>query len=45
MKGLSLAIGTYNALLWRTLAGAVIGGALFLRFGARGRARRRCAST
>ena len=21
MKGLSLAIGTYNALLWRTLAG------------------------
>jgi S-adenosylmethionine uptake transporter len=30
MKGLSLAIGTYNALLWRTLAGAVIGGALYL---------------
>lgn len=29
MKGLSLAIGTYNALLWRTLAGAVIGGAVF----------------
>ena len=27
MKGLSLAIGTYNALLWRTLAGAAIGGA------------------
>jgi S-adenosylmethionine uptake transporter len=30
MKGLSLAIGTYNALLWRTLAGAVIGGAVYL---------------
>jgi S-adenosylmethionine uptake transporter len=30
MKGLSLAIGTYNALLWRTLAGAAIGGAAFL---------------
>ncbi len=30
MKGLSLAIGTYNALLWRTLAGAVIGGVLYL---------------
>ncbi|MFL6843301.1 MAG: DMT family transporter [Allosphingosinicella sp.] len=29
MKGLSLAIGTYNALLWRTLAGAAIGGAFF----------------
>lgn len=29
MKGLSLAIGTYNALLWRTLAGATIGGAVF----------------
>jgi S-adenosylmethionine uptake transporter len=29
MKGLSLAIGTYNALLWRTLAGAAIGGAVF----------------
>ena len=29
MKSLSLAIGTYNALLWRTLAGAVIGGAVF----------------
>ncbi|HEX2764838.1 MAG TPA: DMT family transporter [Allosphingosinicella sp.] len=26
MKGLSLAIGTYDALLWRTLAGAAIGG-------------------
>ena len=30
MKGLSLAIGAYNALLWRTLAGAAIGGVLFL---------------
>jgi S-adenosylmethionine uptake transporter len=30
MKGLSLAMGAYNALLWRTLAGAVIGGAFFL---------------
>lgn len=29
MKGLSLAMGAYNALLWRTLAGAVIGGAVF----------------
>jgi S-adenosylmethionine uptake transporter len=29
MKGLSLAIGTYNALLWRTLAGAALGGAVF----------------
>lgn len=30
MKGLSLAIGTYNALLWRTLAGALIGGAVYV---------------
>ena len=29
MKHLSLAIGAYNALLWRTLAGAVIGGAVY----------------
>lgn len=29
MKGLSLAIGTYNALLWRTSAGTIIAGALF----------------
>jgi S-adenosylmethionine uptake transporter len=29
MKSLSLAMGTYNALLWRTLAGAIIGGAVF----------------
>jgi S-adenosylmethionine uptake transporter len=35
MKGLSLEIGAYNALLWRTMAGALIGGAVF--FG------RRCA--
>jgi S-adenosylmethionine uptake transporter len=30
MKGLSLTLGAYNALLWRTLAGAGIGGAIFL---------------
>ena len=30
MKGLSLAIGAYNALLWRSLAGTLIAGALFL---------------
>jgi S-adenosylmethionine uptake transporter len=30
MKSLSLAIGAYNALLWRTLAGALFGGAVFL---------------
>lgn len=35
MKGLSLSIGTYNALLWRTLAGATLAGAFF--FGARSR--------
>ncbi len=29
MKDLSLAIGAYNALLWRTMAGALIGAALF----------------
>ena len=29
MKGLSVEMGAYNALLWRTLAGAVIGGAMF----------------
>jgi S-adenosylmethionine uptake transporter len=29
MKSLSLAMGAYNALLWRTLAGALIGGAVF----------------
>lgn len=30
MKSLSLQIGTYNALLWRTLASALIAGPLFL---------------
>jgi S-adenosylmethionine uptake transporter len=30
MKGLTLAIGAYNALLWRTAAGALFGGAVFL---------------
>jgi drug/metabolite transporter (DMT)-like permease len=30
MKGLSLALGAYNALLWRTLAGALVGGLVFL---------------
>ncbi|HEX8444436.1 MAG TPA: DMT family transporter [Allosphingosinicella sp.] len=30
MKVLSLQIGTYNALLWRTLASAVLAGSLFL---------------
>jgi len=29
MKHLSLAIGAYNALLWRTMAGAVLGGLFF----------------
>jgi S-adenosylmethionine uptake transporter len=29
MKGLSIGMGAYNALLWRTLAGALIGGAVF----------------
>lgn len=29
MKALTLAIGTYNAMLWRVLVGAVIGGALW----------------
>ena len=33
MKHLALAIGTYNALLWRTLTGALIAGAFF--FGTR----------
>jgi S-adenosylmethionine uptake transporter len=33
MKSLSLEIGTYNALLWRTMAGAAIGAAFF--FGGR----------
>jgi S-adenosylmethionine uptake transporter len=30
MKGLALAVGAYNALLWRTAAGALLGGAMFL---------------
>ncbi len=30
MKGLSIAIGAYNTLLWRSFAGAVISGVLFL---------------
>jgi len=30
MKGLSLSIGTYNALLWRTVAGALIAAAFFI---------------
>ncbi|NNM77322.1 DMT family transporter [Sphingomonas sp. ID1715] len=30
MKGLSLSIGAYNATLWRTLAGTLLGGAIFL---------------
>lgn len=29
MKGLSLALGTYNALVWRSFAGVVISGTLF----------------
>lgn len=35
MKHLALAIGTYNALLWRTFAGAVLGGAAWLALGNR----------
>src|SRR3954471_11596012 len=30
MKGLTLSIGAYNALLWRTGAGALLGGAVFV---------------
>jgi drug/metabolite transporter (DMT)-like permease len=30
MKGLSIAIGAYNAMFWRVLVGAALGGALFL---------------
>lgn len=33
MKHLAIAIGTYNALLWRTFAGAVLGGAAWLALG------------
>jgi S-adenosylmethionine uptake transporter len=35
MKGLALSIGAYNALLWRTAAGALLGGAVFLLRGMR----------
>lgn len=35
MKHLALAIGTYNALLWRTMTGTLIGAAFY--FGGRGR--------
>jgi S-adenosylmethionine uptake transporter len=35
MKGLSLAIGTYNALLWRTLTGATLAGLIFFGAGNR----------
>src|SRR6185295_2852225 len=30
MKHLALGLGAYNALLWRTMAGAIFGGAIFL---------------
>lgn len=30
MKGLSIAIGAYNATLWRTIAGTLLGGVLFV---------------
>ncbi|HEU4967649.1 DMT family transporter [Sphingomonas sp.] len=33
MKGLSLSIGAYNATLWRTIAGSLLGGALFFARG------------
>ena len=33
MKGLSIAIGAYNATLWRTVAGAVLGGIIFFAKG------------
>jgi S-adenosylmethionine uptake transporter len=29
MKHLAIALGTYNALLWRTMAGAIFGGIVF----------------
>ena len=35
MKGLALSIGTYNALLWRTLTGALIAAAFFFGAGNR----------
>jgi S-adenosylmethionine uptake transporter len=30
MKGLSIALGAYNATLWRTIAGSLLGGVLFV---------------
>jgi S-adenosylmethionine uptake transporter len=30
MKGLSIALGVYNAMFWRTMAGTILGGSLFL---------------
>ena len=30
MKGLSISLGAYNAMLWRMLAGIILGGLLFL---------------
>ncbi len=35
MKGLSISLGAYNAMLWRMLAGIFIGGALFIAKGER----------
>jgi S-adenosylmethionine uptake transporter len=35
MKGLTLSLGAYNALFWRTGAGALVGGAVFLLRGMR----------
>lgn len=35
MKGLSIAVGVYNAMFWRMLAGTLIGGAVFASTGAR----------
>jgi S-adenosylmethionine uptake transporter len=37
MKVISLQIGTYNALLWRTMVSAILAGTLFLRCASRGR--------
>lgn len=35
MKGLSISLGAYNAMLWRMMAGIVLGGMLFLASGTR----------
>ncbi len=35
MKGLSISLGAYNAMLWRMLVGIVLGGALFFLSGTR----------